>query len=344
MSKMPHHKGIDYKESAVQYYLQIKNQVKTCEIFGCSERSLMRWVKRYQETGKVVSETNKNRTAYKVTKEQVKTMLNGLKKDHQITMVDLHAQVKHEHSDFNITKQHMGKVIRDNNQTMKRVKERHKPIKRFNKPINIEENIATFYNTIKKYDINDIICIDETSLKSSMRRNYCRSKIGSRCTRITTSQEVFKKYTGIFAISTKGCEGWEVYPEGGITSSRMVEFYEKYLSQHKNKLIVMDNASSHRNPIVKATVNKNNTLLLSVPYQHFTNSIENWFSMFKSHLRKEPSLTYDDIVTSIPKALKRLKPESYVNIMKGTYERKKEYQAKDNSRYLRKPKKYKEIK
>jgi hypothetical protein len=254
----------------------------------------------------------------------------------------LHAQVKHEHPDFNITKQHMDKVIRDNNQTMKRVKERHKPVKRFNKPINIEDNIANFYRIVKQYDINDIICIDETSLKSSMRRNYCRSKIGSRCTRITTSQEVFKKYTGIFAISTKGCEGWEVYPEGGITSSRMVEFYEKHLSHHKNKLIIMDNASSHRNPIVKATVNKNNTLLLSVPYQHFTNSIENWFSMFKAHLRKEATLTYDDIVNSIPKALKRLKPESYANIIKGTYEREKEYKQRDNTRYLRPLKQYRD--
>lgn len=338
---MPHHKGSDYKESAVQYYLQINNQVQTCKIFGCSERSLMRWVQKYQETGKVISETNKGRTAYKVTKDHVKSMLNGLKKDHQIIMVDLHAQVKHEHPDFNITKQHMGEIIRDNNQTMKRVKERHKPVKRFNKPINIEETIATFYRSVKQYDINDIICIDETSLKSSMRRNYCRSKIGSRCTRITTSQEVFKKYTGIFAISTRGCEGWEVYPEGGITASRMVEFYEKHLSHHKNKLIIMDNASSHRNPIVKGTINKNNTLLLSVPYQHFTNAIENWFSMFKAHLRKHPTLTYEQIVTSVLKALKGLKPESYRNIIKGTYERTKDYKEKDSSRYLRKLKNYK---
>jgi transposase len=336
------HKSEDLKRAAVDHYITNNNQVQTCKVFGCSERSLMRWVQRYQETGDIASETNNNRVAYKVTKDHVKSLLNGLRKDHQITMVDLHSQVKHEHPDFNITKQHMGKVIRDNNQTMKRVKERHKPVKRFNKPINIEENIATFYRNVKQYDINDIICIDETSLKSSMRRNYCRSKIGSRCTRITTSQEVFKKYTGIFAISTKGCEGWEVYPEGGITSSRMVEFYEKHLSKHKNKLIIMDNASSHRNPIVKSTVNKNNTLLLSVPYQHFTNSIENWFSMFKAHLRKEPTLTYNEIVSSIPNVLKKLKPESYVNIMKGTYERKNDFKVKD-SRYLRKPKTYKVV-
>ena len=33
----------------------------------------------------------------------------------------------------------------------------------------------------------------------------------------THSQEVFKKYTGIFAISTKGVLGWKLYDKGGIT-------------------------------------------------------------------------------------------------------------------------------
>jgi len=42
---MPTHKSNDYKLSAVKYYLShSKNQVHTCRIFGCSERSLMRWV------------------------------------------------------------------------------------------------------------------------------------------------------------------------------------------------------------------------------------------------------------------------------------------------------------
>ena len=40
---MPKHHSEDYKLSAVKYYLQIDNQVKTCKIFKCSERSLMRW-------------------------------------------------------------------------------------------------------------------------------------------------------------------------------------------------------------------------------------------------------------------------------------------------------------
>ncbi len=50
----------------------------------------------------------------------------------------------------------------------------------------------------------------------------------------------------------------------------------------KNKLIILDNASSHRNPKVKELIMKHNHLLYAVPYQHFTNSIENYFKPLKN--------------------------------------------------------------
>ena len=50
---MAKHKSEDYKESAVKYYYQNKNQVKTCKIFKCSPRSLIRWVDKYKKSGKI---------------------------------------------------------------------------------------------------------------------------------------------------------------------------------------------------------------------------------------------------------------------------------------------------
>ena len=37
----------DLKLKAVNYYHKINNYVKVCEVFECSERSLKRWVERY---------------------------------------------------------------------------------------------------------------------------------------------------------------------------------------------------------------------------------------------------------------------------------------------------------
>ena len=50
---MPPHKSEDYKITAVQYYLfKNNNHVKTCKIFKCHPRSLMRWVDKYNKNKK----------------------------------------------------------------------------------------------------------------------------------------------------------------------------------------------------------------------------------------------------------------------------------------------------
>jgi hypothetical protein len=85
-----------------------------------------------------------------------------------------------------------------------------------------------------------------------------------------------------FILIIEGVLGWHLYEKGGINSERLTEFLETYVTgQYKNKLIILDK-SSHINDKIKQLVNKNNTLLYSISYQHFTNSIENYFSMIKS--------------------------------------------------------------
>ena len=75
---------------------------------------------------------------------------------------------------------------------------------------------------------------------------------------------------------------------------------------------------------IKELLNKHNTLLYSVPYQHFTNSIENYFSMMKSRLQKLDSLTRKELKNNnIEKVIKDIPKEKYDNIIKGTYNRTK---------------------
>jgi hypothetical protein len=93
---------------------------------------------------------------------------------------------------------------------------RHKPKTRFRKPIYINKQIQYFYNKVKQYKLDDVICIDETSIKSLQKCKFCYSEKGKRCVLKTENNQVFKKYTGIFSISTKGVLGWELYEKGGI--------------------------------------------------------------------------------------------------------------------------------
>ncbi len=125
---------------------------------------------------------------------------------------------------------------------------------------------------MKKYKLEDIICIDETSIKSLQKRNHCYNEIGKRCVITTYSQEVFKKYTGIFAISTNGVLGWELYEKKGINTDRLVGFLEKHITnKYKNKLIIIDNANSHRHQRIKDLIGKDNTMRCSVSTFHELN-------------------------------------------------------------------------
>jgi transposase len=327
-----HNNSNKYKETAVQYYLaEDKSQEEVCKIFKCSRRSLMRWVQKYKKDGKI---TGYERTpkAYKVHKQHVDFLLQEIKKNKTITIEDLLHLLKNKYPNLDLNKSHISRIIHDNNITLKMTRIRHEPVKRFGKDIDINKNIKEFYDEVKKYKIEDIICIDETSVKSLQKRNHCYSEKGKRCVIKTQSQEVFKKYTGIIAISVNGVINWDLYEKGGINADRLVDFLEHNItSKLMNKLIILDNASAHRNERIKTLVNKHNNILYAVPYQHFTNSIENYFSMLKSRLQKLHGLTHAELKENITKTIKNIPKEKYRNIIKGAYERPEKYISKKNN-------------
>jgi len=72
--------------------------------------------------------------------------------------------------------------------------------------------------------------------------------------------------------------------------------------------------------------------LYSIPYQHFTNSIEQYFSIFKSKMRKLEGLKYSEIKKNIGKVIKNIPKETFGNIFKGSYERQEIYVKKKSSR------------
>ena len=327
---MNKHRSEDYKLNAVKYYLKSnKTQKEICKIFDCSERSLMRWVDRYKKS-KSIKRNNRKAVSYKVTSKLVSIAKNMLLKDKTMTMNDLLAQLNKKYPDIIISRYHLSRVIKDNNITLKLKRERHEPTTRFRKLINIKKQLEVFYENIRKHKLDGIICIDETSLSTSLKRNRCYSTKGTRCTIRTSTPDVFIKYTGIFAITEKGCLGWKLYKKGGINSERLIDFM-KNVVKRKNKLIIMDNASSHRNSQVKYEATKYNKLLYSVPYQPYTNAIENFFSVLKSYLRKTKSSDYNSLTNNIKKIPKNIPTKTYSNIISGAYNRKTDYYSKNKT-------------
>ena len=130
------HKGIDYKTSAVQYYLNNNESMdKVCKIFNCKKTTLKVWIHNY-ENNKNLTRCNRKPISYKITNLQVKYALELLKNNEQITMFELRKLILKKYSNFKITSQHLGEVIRDSNRTRKRTKHQHFPLTRYKITLN----------------------------------------------------------------------------------------------------------------------------------------------------------------------------------------------------------------
>ena len=181
---------------------------------------------------------------------------------------------KHIYKKFNditLSKTHLGNIIKYVNLTYKKVhfkknqrfflKSRmqikklwffiyivqitHRPDTRYHKPINYDEEYEKFYSKIKKYNLDDIISIDETSISVGLHIDYGREEIGKRLDKITKDNKVFVKYSLIMAITTKGVLDWILYEKGGSDHCRLIEFIKILIEGKENKLILMDNASCY---------------------------------------------------------------------------------------------------
>ncbi len=119
------HKSPDYKLSAVNYYLNndacYPNPYKT---FAWKKSSQKKWKHKYKTSKNLTRKTRKP-ISYKITKPQVNTALELLKQNEQLTMNELAIDIKKKYPSFDITPQHLGQVIRDNNKTRKRTRHEH---------------------------------------------------------------------------------------------------------------------------------------------------------------------------------------------------------------------------
>lgn len=94
--------------------------------------------------------------------------------------------------------------------------------------------------------LKNIICINETSLNFFLIKNYGYSKKNEICVIQTTNQNIFKKYTEIFVMTTEGILFYKIYPKNAMNNKRLIKFLNEFVSTHKNKLTILDNADCHK--------------------------------------------------------------------------------------------------
>ena len=213
----------DLKLKAVKYYYKVNNYAEVCKIFECSERSLKRWIERYEKY-KTVDRKPRQQGSYKINKNYIKFIKETLKKNNDIHIKVLYLLLKNKFPDLDISRQYIHDLIRDNNITRKRATFEHFPLTYRGESRDEQAELQAFFKEIKKFSLDDIISIDETSLSTSLGFNYCRNELGKRCIIKTNDNAVFTKYSLVVVITNNKCIGYTLYQKGAVNSDRFNEF------------------------------------------------------------------------------------------------------------------------
>jgi len=86
----------------------------------------------------------KNRIAYKVHQEHIDFLRAELKKKPDIFMPDLKGLLEQKYPDVSLTSVHIGRLLRDNNKTRKRLRKIHQPATYRGKPREHQKEVSTF--------------------------------------------------------------------------------------------------------------------------------------------------------------------------------------------------------
>ena len=303
----------DLKLKAVKYYKQVNNYTKVCNIFECSERSLKRWVERYNQNENV-ERKNRKQGSYKVKKEHIKFIKDTLKKNNIIHMKQLHQLIINKYPTLKISRQYLSDIIRDNNITRKRATFTHFPKTYKGQFRNEKQELKDFFEVIKQYKLDDIISIDETSISTSLSFNYCRNSLGKRCIIKSDNNFKFKKFSLLVAIDNKKCISYKLYDNGSVNGNRFNEFLKDLCSNIKNKLIILDNGKIHKTEETKNIIkNSGNYLLYTCPYHPRLNCIEQWFNQVKHYMKIYKSNDFTELNSNLKKSINNINKDNYKN-------------------------------
>lgn len=114
-----------------------------------------------------------------------------------------------------------------------------------------------------------------------------------------------------------------MYEKGGMTAEQFLEFLQKHIfPNYKGYLIVMYNAKSHNNELIKNAITKNgNEYLFAIPYTPNTNNpIEAYFNQIKTYMKKNRNVeNYEQLEKNVENAIDNVKLKNYKNYFQHDY-------------------------
>lgn len=318
---MGSHRSLDLKEAVVAYYerLEKPSMERTAKTFAIPKETVRRWVSRKKSTGST-KYLYRGSMSYKVEKQHVDFIKELIQRKKDIYMHEVKQAIEERFPGFTITPQHISNIVQDFPFSRKLWTKRHYPQTRYGRELNLERDKAAFFAELRKFSLNDIIALDETSIEIGLSRGRARCYLGQRCLKTTDNNAIFQRFSLLMAISVYGVERWFL-KKGAVQTDELHAFLDPILArQPHKKLVVMDNAPIHKNKTDQFVRERGHELLYSLPYQHYLNPIENFFNQLKHYMRDKVPLNEQEVKVSIEYAITKITQKHLQNYFLNAYD------------------------
>lgn len=339
---MGKHKSEDLKQAVIQFYQRMneKSIDKVAEALQIPFETVRRWIKRYEEDG-TLKNKYRGTMSYKVTQEHFEYIKHLITNQKDIYIHELRNKLKERFTDFDVSTRHLQRVVKDIPFSKKKWTIRHYPKQRYGKELDLERDKEQFFHELRKFRLEDMIALDETSIQLGMSRGKARCYIGQRCIKRTDNNAVFQRFSLLMAISMERIEGWYL-KKGAIQTEDLHKFLKRILEKKRTqKLVVLDNAPIHKKGTDKYVSELGHKSLYILPYQHYLNPIENFFNQLKHYMKDKVPMSEEEVVEAIKYSIGHITKQHLRNYFFNAYDQEK---LKKREKPLRAPKKkYKEV-
>ena len=312
---MPKIYSNDFKSAVLNFYFSdLFTLSNTISIFNISKSTLYNWVNSFQKFKTIFKSNIRPKYNSKITNEIQNFIVTCVIKKSIFTIKNLKRRIFKIFS-VHISKSSIYRILKINNITHKKINNKFVPNKQ-----NTKKLVTNFLNTIKSYDSDKIISIDESSFDTNLRPIYGWNKKGRPLKKIIKCPRK-KRKTLTLAVSNNKIIGYSLV-NGASNNIIFKKFLQtQVLPKIKNSVILMDNVKFHHSKNVIDLVNStNNHILYNVPYNPDTNPVELVFSIIKNFVRHSIVDSNNSLDKSILNSFKLITPSKLKNIFNHSFD------------------------
>ena len=237
------------------------------EIFGVSQATIFRWVKRYRETGNFESLRSKHSGGRKriLGQEQTEKLLKLILKpaseygfeDDAWTLKRV-TILLNDHLGIKVSKGTVWRILRRNNFFYKKIETNYKEGSKEELDRWLEDKFPKIQAEVRKKQ-GILYFLDESNIQLSACRGKSWAPKGAR-----PSSKISGKRGSLSAISAISKSGYLVFDvhETRINSDKVIDFFKKVLAHHPRRhiFILLDNAAVHTAKKIKEFEDRNKRL------------------------------------------------------------------------------------